>query len=101
MDQPSGMPTSYVTKDGTTFQYCGSGAPVVGLAAASRTGGQLKRDNTPEQVTVKIEPLPPPDAHDMMVEYHDLVRIDKSGHLLPPARGIATGTVGKNQGTVG
>ena len=25
-----GMPTSYVKKDGTTFQYCGSGAPVVG-----------------------------------------------------------------------
>ena len=23
-----GMPTSYVKKDGTTFQYCGSGAPV-------------------------------------------------------------------------
>ena len=74
-----GMPTSYVKKDGTTFQYCGSGAPVVGLAAASRTGGQLKRtkDNTPEQVTVKIEPLPPPDAHDMMVEYHDLQQAEE------------------------
>ena len=45
-----GMPTSYVKKDGTTFQYCGSGAPVAGLAAATRAGGQLKRteDNTPE-----------------------------------------------------
>jgi len=79
MDQTSnrGMPSSYVKKDGTTFQCCGSGAPVVGLAAASRTGGQLKRDNTPEQVTVKIEPLPPPDAHDSMVEYHDLQQAEE------------------------
>jgi len=81
MDQTSnrGMPSSYVKKDGTTFQYCGSGAPVVGLAAASRTGGQLKRtkDNTPEQVTVKIEPLPPPDAHDSMVESHDLQQAEE------------------------
>ena len=49
MDKPSGMPTSYVKKDGTTFQYCGSGAPVVGLAAATtRTGGQLKRTSSPD-----------------------------------------------------
>jgi hypothetical protein len=59
MDKPSGMPTSYVKKDGTTFQYCGSGAPVVGLAAATtRTGGQLKRtkDNTPEAMMTTSSP---------------------------------------------
>jgi hypothetical protein len=81
MDQTTqrGMPTSYVKKDGTTFQYCDSGAPVVGLAAATRAGGQLKltKDNTPEQVTVKIEPLPPPDAHGMMVQYHDLQQAEE------------------------
>ena len=52
MDQPSkrGMPTSYVKKDGAIFQFCGGGAPVVRLAAATRAGGQLKRteDNTPK-----------------------------------------------------
>ena len=44
------MPTSYVKKDGAIFQFCGGGAPVVGLAAATRAGGQLKRteDNTPK-----------------------------------------------------
>ena len=58
MDQTTqrGMPTSYVKKDGTTFQYCGSGAPVVGLAAATRAGGQLKRteDNTPKTCTLSV-----------------------------------------------
>ena len=51
-----GMPTSYVKKDGTTFQYCGSGAPVAGLAAATRAGGQLKRnkDNTPEACALPV-----------------------------------------------
>ena len=51
-----GMPTSYVKKDGTTFQYCGSGAPVAGLAAATRAGGQLKRnkDNTPEACALSV-----------------------------------------------
>ena len=51
-----GMPTSYVKKDGTTFQYCGSGAPVAGLAAATRAGGQLKRteDNTPKTCALSV-----------------------------------------------
>ena len=58
MDQPSkrGMPTSYVKKDGAIFQFCGGGAPVVGLAAATRAGGQLKRteDNTPEACALPV-----------------------------------------------
>ena len=56
MDQPSkrGMPTSYVKKDGAILKFCGGGAPVVGLAAATRAGGQLKRteDNTPKACAI-------------------------------------------------
>jgi hypothetical protein len=50
-------PSSYVKKDGTIFQFCGGGAPVVGLAAATtRTGGQLKRtkDNAPEACALPV-----------------------------------------------